>query len=333
MQRLRHLRPGALAALVSFLIAAPAGAAEPTLLAINAFPNAKALPLHVGVAKGIFEKRGLKVDLSLTDSSQNQRNGLAAGKYQIVHSAVDNAIAMIEGAKQDVVIVSGGDSGMNEFIVQAGINSFRDLRGKTIVVDAPDTAYALQAKKILLKNGLKEGDYTIKPVGAVPFRLKAMLESKDNAASILNLPYNLQAEEKGMKSLGSLNDLFGPYQAAGAFTMRSWAEKNRDVLERYLAAYVEAVRFVRDPAQRAANVGLLMAKLNLSQDTASRTLDLLVNPGFGFTPDAKFDQEGFRSLMAVRAEIEGGKSGAAPSSGDRYVDLSYYDDAMKLSAK
>ena len=47
----------------------------------------------------------------------------------------------------------------------------------------------------------------------------------------------------------------------------------------------------------------------------------------------KFDQEGFRSLMAVRAEIEGGKTGAPASSGERYVDLSYYTNAMKLVGK
>ena len=31
------------------------------LVRVNAFPNAKALPLHAGLAKGIFEKHGLKV--------------------------------------------------------------------------------------------------------------------------------------------------------------------------------------------------------------------------------------------------------------------------------
>ncbi len=101
-----------------------------------------------------------------------------------MHSAVDNALAMIEVAKQDVVIVTGGDSGMNEFFVQAEIKSFADLRGRTLVVDAPDTAYALQAKKILLQHGLKDGaDYTVKPVGAGVYRFKAMAESKDNAAA------------------------------------------------------------------------------------------------------------------------------------------------------
>jgi ABC-type nitrate/sulfonate/bicarbonate transport system substrate-binding protein len=43
----------------------PADAADPTVIGVNAFPNAKALPLHAGIAKGIFEKRGLKLSLEL----------------------------------------------------------------------------------------------------------------------------------------------------------------------------------------------------------------------------------------------------------------------------
>ena len=57
---------------------------------------------------------------------------------------------MVETAKVGVVIVSGGDGGTNEFIVGRNINTFADIRGKALVTDAPNTAYALQAKKILL---------------------------------------------------------------------------------------------------------------------------------------------------------------------------------------
>src|SRR5262249_30439223 len=180
-------------------------------------------------------------------------------------AAVDNALAMIEVAKHDVVIVTGGDSGMNEFFVQGEIGSFADLRGRVVVVDAPDTAYALQAKKILAAHGLKDGaDYTIRPVGAAPSRLKAMAERKDNAAAILNLPFTVQAERLGMRSLGRTIDLLGPYQAGGAFLMRGWAREHADVLERYIAAYVEALRFVRDPGHRADAIALLTEKLRIS---------------------------------------------------------------------
>ncbi len=314
------------------MMAAQARAADLVHLRVNAFPNAKALPLHAGIAQGIFARHGLDLELQLTRSSKSQREGLAAGQFDIAQAALDNAVAMIEVAKQDVVILSGGDSGMNEFIVQPEIGAFADLKGKTVIVDAPDTAYALQAKKILLKAGLHEGaDYTVKPVGAVVYRYKALIEDKRNAGGVLNLPFNIEAEEHGLKSLGRLIDLLGPYQAAGAFAMRSWAREHADTVERYLAAYVESLRFVRDPANKAASLALLRDKLKLSDASAERTYAQLVDPGFGFTPDAKFSQEGFRNMLALRAEIER-KGGGAPAAPEKYVDLGYYERATKSLA-
>jgi ABC-type nitrate/sulfonate/bicarbonate transport system substrate-binding protein len=314
------------AAALALTAAAAAAADEPTVLRVNAFPQAKTLPLHAGIAKGIFERRGLKIDLHLTENSRSQRDGLAAGTFDVVHSAVDNALAMVEIGKHDVVIVTGGDSGMNEFFVQAEVQSFADMRGRTLVVDAPDTAYALQAKKILGLHGLKAGtDYTVKPVGAGVFRFKAMVESKDNAAAILNLPFTVQAEALGMKSLGRTIDLLGPYQAGGVFVMRAWAREHPEALERYIAAFIEALRWTRDPANHAESVALLTEKLKISGKEAERTYELLMDPRFGFIPDAKFDLEGFNNALALRAEIEGGK----PAAPERYIDLGYYERALK----
>src|SRR5215469_2500458 len=318
-----------LAALAASLPARPSAAADPTPLRINSFPNAKALPLQVGILKGFFARRGLKAELELTESSKAQRDGLAGGKFQIAQSAIDNAVAMIEGAKQDVVILSGGDSGMNEFFVQAGINSFAELRGRTILVDAPDTAYALQVKKLLAQHGVGTGDYMAKPVGAGVFRLKAMLDDKNNAAAILNLPFTVQAALAGMKSLGRTIDLLGPYQAAGGFALRAFAEQNRVTVERYLAAYVESLRWIRDGANRAEAIGLLVSEQKLAPDIAARTYEQLIDPAFGFTPDAKFDMQGFRNMMALRAEVEG-KTTAAP---ERYLDFSYYERALQMVGK
>ncbi len=322
----------AVAALLVAVAAAgsPGATAELTKIRVNTFPNAKALPVHVGLAKGLFAKYGLAVELENTESSQSQRDGLAAGRFQIAHAALDNAVAMIEVAKRDVVIVSGGDSGMNEFFVQPEISSFADLRGKTVVVDAPDTAYALQAKKLLLQHGLREGtDYNVKQVGAVVFRYRAMIADKSNAAGILNLPFTVEAAEHGLKSLGGLVDLLGPYQAAGAFVMRAWAQNNAEALEHYLAAYVQSVRWIRDRNNRNAAVDLLVEKLKLDRKIAERTYDLLVVPSSGFTPDASFDVEGFRNMLALRAEIER-KPGTEAAPPERYVDLRYYEGAMKL---
>jgi len=315
----------ALVAAAALAACSVAFAAGPDTLRHTTFPNAKALPFHAGIARGIFAAHGVALELSFTENSSAQREGLAAGRYDLVHAAVDNAVAMAD-ARADVVIVTGGDSGMNEFFVQPDIGSFADLRGRTLVVDAPNTAYAIQAKKILLKHGLSEGaDYRVVPVGRGELRLKAMAQNKAYAAAILNLPFTLQAEQLGMKSLGNTVDMLGPYQANGAFALRAWVRANGPLLERFIAGYVESLRWVRRPENRAACVAILMDRLSIPRDVAERTYLTLVDPARGFTPDARFDAEGFRNLLALRAEIEGKASERSPES---YVDLSYYGRAL-----
>src|SRR5580704_4589178 len=104
--------------------AVPAQAADPILLHVNTFPTARSLPFYAGVDRGFFARRGLNVTLEFTESSEKQRQGLANGTVDIVHSAIDNAVAMIDVDKVDVVIVSGGDSGTNEFYVQGYVKDF-----------------------------------------------------------------------------------------------------------------------------------------------------------------------------------------------------------------
>jgi ABC-type nitrate/sulfonate/bicarbonate transport system substrate-binding protein len=312
-------------AAVLALLAGSASAED--LIRLNTFPTARSLPFFVGVEKGFFARQGIKLEFEFTESSSAQRAGLANGKFEVVHSAVDNALAMIETAKVDVVIVSGGDGGTNEFIVGRDINAFTDIRGKALVTDAPNTAYALQAKKILLKHGLKDGvDYRINAVGAGPFRLKAMLEGGDNAAAIMNLPFSAQTIEAGLKSLGRTIDLLGPYQAGGAFVLRSWAKAHPEVLERYLAGYITSLRWVLDKANRDEAIALLMSKRNLTRSLATRSYDLMIEPGFGFNPDAKLSVEGFDNVLKLRQEVEGGPV----TDPAKYLDLSYYDRALKL---
>ncbi len=312
---------------VAWGIMTAAPAAEPTLLHVNVFRSSRSLPFYAGLDRGFFAKRGLNVDLQFTENSERQRQGLADGSINIAHSAVDNAVAMIDVAKLDIVIVSGGDSGTNEFYVQDGIKDFADIHGHAIVVDATNTAYALQAKKILSQHGLKDGaDYTLNPVGNGTHRLQAMLDDKNNAGAILNLPFSLLAAAKGLRSLGRTTDLLGPYQADGAFVRRDWGQAHAQVLEQYLAAFVEALRWSLDPKNHADAIAMLVDKLKLPQDMAEKSLDLTAEPGFGYTRDAAFNLAGFKNVLALRAETEGGQ----PADPQHYIDLSYYDRAMKL---
>src|SRR5690349_1839803 len=163
------------AALAAVTMASGVASAQ-TELKVMLFPSFTNLPLFAAQSQGYFAKRGLKVDILNTPNSEVLREGLAKGDHQIVQAGVDNAVAMAEVAKLDIAIFQGGDSGLNALYTQPEITSYEDLRGKTVIVDAPDTAFALLLYKMLDVKGIKKGTYEVKPVGGTPQRLAFMLK-------------------------------------------------------------------------------------------------------------------------------------------------------------
>jgi len=328
---MKNLSKALLAAAIACFAAS--AAAQETTLRVNVFPSSTNLALLMGIDKGVFARRGLKIEVQNTPNSDLQRAGLAAGKFEIAHAAVDNALAMVEGARQDAIIVLGGDGGLNEFMVRPEIGSFADIRGKVVAVDAPNTAYALVAKKILKLNGLIEGkDYTVSAVGGTLQRSQKVASDPTLVASMVNPPFSFMVREKGLKSMGRAQDLIGPYQAGGAFVMRAWAKANGEVLERYIAAYIESTRIAMDPANRAEALKVLEQRFKLAPRLAEQTYDALMTPGYGLARDARFDMQGFRNVISLRAEIEGQWGGNAPAP-DKYLDLGYYERALKSVAR
>ena len=297
---------------------------EETKLTIMVFIGIQNLPLFAAQSQGFFARHGLDVDMKVAPSSDVLRQGLADGKWQIVHTAIDNAVAMADVAKVDVVGLIGGDNSFNHLIVQPEIGSVKDLRGKTVVVDALNTAYPFQLYDILATNGLSKGDYTPKSVGATFKRLATMQEDKNASAAILNAPFSILAVKSGLKDMGPVSTVIGPYQATAGFSLRSWAESNPDTVLKYLQAYIEGLRWSLDPKNKDAATALLAERIKLSQDIAAECYALVTDPAHGLAEDGKFDMEGFRNVLKLRAQFEGG----TPNSPEKYVDFSYYQKAL-----
>jgi ABC-type nitrate/sulfonate/bicarbonate transport system substrate-binding protein len=287
-------------------------------------------PVQFAVAEkqGLFSEYGIEVETANKGNSEELRADLAAGKGDLAYLAVDNAVAMVELAHQDVVIVMGGEGSQNELIAQPEIKSVKDLRGKMLIVDAPNTAYALQMKKILLLGGMQAGkDYEMKPFGATPQRLIAMREHKDYAGSMLGPPSSLVAKSEGFVSLGSVQELIGPYQAAGFFTLRKWAQGHRDALLPFLAAIIEAQRWITAPANKQQVIDLWTKEYHLAPEVAAENYETTITRPGGFARDARFDLEGFKNVLKLRAEVEG-QWGGHPPPPEKYYDPSFYVEAL-----
>ena len=309
------------------VMCSPSFAQQAPLQTIRILCLARPLPVMLAESRGILAKYGIAAEFLVRPSSESLRNDLAAGKGDVAFLAVDNDVAMVDSAGVDVVIVMGAESSENEIIAQPGTKSIADLRGRTLLVDATNTAYALELKKVLLLNGMHPGkDYELKPVGSTPFRLQAMRENKDYTAAVMNPPYSIVAKQGGMVSLGSMRKLLGADLDRGTFALRSWARANSDLLARYLAAYIEGQRLLMAPANRQQVVELVMKESSLPEATASDWYDAMVKNG-GYAKDAAFNVEGFKKTLQLRADVEAGGNGAAPPA-EKYYDLSYYRAAL-----
>lgn len=302
------------------------GVAQETRLRVNVFPSPQNLPLYAAQEKGFFSKHGLSVEIQVTPNSQAQREGLVQQRFEIAQSGVDNALALVDVAKADVVIVSGGSSGLNELIVRPEIKSYADIRGKTVVVDAPNTAFALILYKMLDLNGVGKQEYGIYPAGACSFRLDAMRSDDKRVAAMMNPPCSTIAKQSGFKSFGMGTDAIGPYLADGHWVLRSWAKDNADTLVKYLQAIIEGYRWAADPANRIEVVAIAAKNLKITNDLAAQSVELEVGPNGGLAKDASFDMVGFKNTLKLRAELEGGDPNVDPR---KYIDLSYYERALQ----
>ena len=291
---------------------------------VMAFPSLTNLPIFAAEAKGMFAKRNLSVELLPAPSSDVLRAGLLKNDFQIVHSAVDNAVATAELDKANVVVLMGGDNGWNNLFVQSDVQSIKDLRGKSVLVDAPDTAYAFQVYEVLKRAGLNKGDYDVKAVGATFRRFDVMKSDKSAAATALSPPYSILARRSGLRDMGNVVALIGPYQSNSAWVLKSWAEEHSDLVVRYIQAYIEGGRWASDPANKAEVIDLLMKNLKLPQDVATEAYAIATDPKDGMAKDAAIDLEGFKNVLKLRADW----TGQTPGPPEKYIDLSYYKKAL-----
>jgi len=304
---------------------APGGTRE---LRLIVFPGGFNLPVWVAQEKGFFARQNLSVTLTLTPGSVFQLTRLIAGDFDVALTAVDNVIAYDEGqgevsvpGRPDLFAFMGSDNGFLRLIVQSGIQSYADLRGKRLSVDAVTTGYAFVLRKMLEVNGLGEGEYTLVPAGGALRRWEALLKG-EHAGTLLLSPFEILARERGFRLLANAVDVLPRYQGLVGAARRSWAAAHRTELIGYIRAHREALSWLYSPANRDEGIQLLARNANLPPQLAAEAHAILVDPEHGFAPAASPDFEGIRTVLALRTRYARPRKTLTNPLG--YVDLSYY---------
>ncbi len=272
--------------------------------------------------KGFFDDVGLDVQPILLRGSPITVQALMSESLYVALGSADAVIAAAANGA-DLVGVGGVVNGLTQTIVAGkSYKSFKDLRGATVGVQALTSGAANVLQRIFKQNGLDyPADYKLLAVGGGSFNLAALI-SGQLGATYLVVPLDYTAEQQGFNVLGYFRDYFPNYQLSLLTVKRSWAEKNRALLVRYLKATVRTHRWLY--ANKEAAIDFLAKEIPLKPKLARRGWEFYTSHRI-WHPNAEVGLEGLKFTMQIYAE----QAKTAALDPLKHIDQSYLQQAIK----
>ena len=270
-----------------------------------------------------FEREGLDVDVVLMRGTAPAVQTMIAGSISAALVANDGPIAAVEQG-MDIVMVASSSKLTHMLIGRNNYKTWEDLRGSTIGSSTLTSGTAFVLRRALKVKGLEyPRDYKLLNVGGTTSAFAAMSTGQISAA-MLAVPNAFQAQDAGFNLIGRVADIFPNYLLSAYSVRRSWAEKNRPIVVRFLKAVVRAKKWFEQDKKGATE--FLAKEFQLTPSLAERGLDYYLTHQ-AWHPDLEIEMDGLRTVVDIYAEQTGMK-GPIPSP-EKYVDQSYLRQALK----
>lgn len=211
---------------------------------------------EIAKEKGLFKKHGVEVELVWFPIYTDSLTALNTGKVDANCSAWCDVIApLAEGVKLKVVLVNDNSAGNDAIIGKPGIESVKDLKGKTIATELGTVEHFVMLTA-LAKNGMSESDVQYKNL-TVPDAAAAFIAGKVDAAGVWQ-PWISQIEREGKgKVLFSSKEMPGLIPDLLVFQEKVASERAAEV-QKIVAAWFDVVAFIRSNEAEAVTI---MAKV------------------------------------------------------------------------
>ncbi len=300
---------------------------------IIAFPGAPNLPVFAALEQGFFAQEGLEVSLSTTPSSVHQFEQFHAGEFDLAFTAFDNIVAYQEGqgaaklnGPTDFRVIMGATQVELSAIVAPSIATATDLKGKSLALDAVGTGFAFVLYAMLEQLGLDLSEYERVAVGATPERWQSVKDGS-HAGTITIEPFTSIARAAGFRVLRQSTESFPTYQGGIVAARASWAEQHPQRVTAFIRGYLKGLAWTLAPDNRAAAAILLQSKMpEIKPGVVDAVLNSVLSPRSGLTPGGAVLRDGMQTVLDLRSKY--GKGQARLTDVDKYLALSYYDDAV-----
>ncbi|WP_185984611.1 ABC transporter substrate-binding protein [Aureimonas mangrovi] len=209
-------------------------------------------PLTLAKEAGIFERNGLDVTLSKIPQA-SRHLAMASGDIQCAATTVETWIAWnANGVASTQIFQMDKSYGADGIAVRGDVNSFEDLRGKTIAASAPGTSPYFFLAWMLHENGMTMRDVSV--VNMEPGPAAQAFVAGQNDAAMTYEPYlsTVRDAPDSGKILATTLDYPAVMDTVGCTP--AFLEENPDTARALATSYFEALEMIEAEPERSYEI-------------------------------------------------------------------------------
>jgi NitT/TauT family transport system substrate-binding protein len=279
--------------------------------------------IYVALKRNFFRDEGLNVTILKGAGGTNTINLLATGSVQIAtDSATDLMAAIVHGLPIQMIGPSF-ETNAYTLVTPPSINGWSDLKGKTIALGPKLNAPGITFNRMAQAHHMSFDDFVIVTTASTALRYAALM-SGHVAATVLSQPFDILAEEHGMRVLAEARDYFKSWVFECIAANKNWLAANRPIAVRFLRAIREAIRYAY--AHRDETVAVLTTSMKIDPEIAAKAYDVDFRRWRAWDPDLRYNEAGLKAV--AEAAIESGAIKEMPKFSSLY-DPSIAADAVR----
>ena len=281
-----------------------------------------ALQFTIAQRKGFFSREGINLAMvPIEGGANNMMAALDKGTVEITRTATPYLIQAVLKGSEGVAIAGETLTPIYSLIAKPEIKTFADLKGKVVGLSLAVDTISISTRKLMAKNGIKEGDFKVKELVGTPARADCLRKGECDAVP-LGQPEDFLLMKQGYQRLGVSTDAVPSFLFTVSAVRKSWGEKNQEALVRYVRGLASAFRFMRDSANRDEVVRMTAETTGSPEEIARQTLSLYFEPDRGVVPkQGELDVKGLGQVIQFMAEA--GELKPPLPAPERFVDLQY----------
>lgn len=276
--------------------------------------------------KGYYKAHGVDVEFQQFAGNVQLNQALIAGVIDSGEESADPAFsADLKGGTLKIIgsTIPGNPFGV---LARAGINSFSDLKGKTIGVSQPGALPDVLMRAMLKAKGVDPNSVTAVNAGADAERYNAVKGGKIDAAAVSS-EFVPMSKKDGINLLGLANDVVPLYPRFVIVANGDALKSRPDGAVRFLAGEMEGLRYAL--SHRQEELQLTSRTINLPVDDPRITyLYDAIKDGNMVAPNCDIPRAKIEWLQNLRVDLGIQKSKVDLNT---LIDDSFRQKALKLA--